>query len=521
MTFVDNSLANILIIQNSNFALVSKYIQENIYVMLGVAFLAALILELLSRNDYKNLVKRLLLAFIIISFSDRLIIGAVNTGMDVGCEIIKCDSNSGKTGGLLQAISLSKIKKTNNKKTSSGFIANTKEVLLDGISSFFWALAYLALLLLRFIYTFVLNLLIALLPLTAIISIVSYTEKSISGSIFTLMTWSLTPVVLALIIALASISLDISIDSEGFFVNTMQQLLQLLLMAIFLLLSPVFAAALIGGSGIHSVGTQLASMGAFAILNTGMMKIANSARFMKGFARSKTGNLTNDGRRKFANFLDNKRQNARPNLDLNLERKRELLPGISNKKLHKESLSNLTPLQIEQGKNLISDINQNRPVVDKYSPKDFENAVLISDSSKHGSSTKIKNFSDYKKVRALSKNDRPSSNPLKASSAKQSGNAFSNRYKSGSFGKSPNNQNKVNSAKTTTYQAKSHINRVNVGTSKNSAIRYTDKLSVSNTKENMKADKVLGKKSESKQRRTLNNEEIAKYTKQLHQHLDN
>ena len=213
----------------------------------------------------------------------------------------------------------------------------------DPIVMIIFLLSYIAFFLLTQLYSLTYHLTIAMIGLCAVLSIFPITSGSLKGAVKSSLWCVLMPFVVAIILCLIG-------DSDAFFktysggiVQNLESLIQLLIMTIILLLSPMITSKVMSDSGVSHVAESLGQMAGMATLIGGA---SFASKFVGGKASSIGGMIHNSTSRPALNKVkDSFSQKAQA-----ISKEKGLGPSI-------KTLTSKNPF--EKAKGRMSDIGEN------------------------------------------------------------------------------------------------------------------------------------------------------------------
>ncbi|MGZ3857666.1 MAG: hypothetical protein ACXVKO_15515, partial [Bacteriovorax sp.] len=249
-------LKDLLLITNPKVLGLSNYLNESALLFLLPAFYIGMIVEYFTNFDFKSVVKRSVIAFLAIKLLVPIHVEAVDTSLKVSSELISRYSPQNKFLMAYQNAKGESVKGgVGAGKTGvwSKLTSIVKMVVDDPIVMIIFLLSYVAFFLLTQLYSLTYHLAIALFGLCAVLSILPITSKSLSGAVKTSLWCIIMPFVVAIVLALIG-------DSDAFFktysggiVQNLESLIQLLVMTIILLLTPMITSKIMNDSGVSGV----------------------------------------------------------------------------------------------------------------------------------------------------------------------------------------------------------------------------------------------------------------------------
>lgn len=266
---IDSSmLKDLLLITNPKVLGLSNYLNQSALLFLLPAFYIGMIVEYFTNFDFKSVAKRAVIAFLAIKLLMPIHVEVVDTSLKVSSELISRYSPQNK---FLMAYQNAKGESVNGAigvKTGvwSKLTSIVEMVVDDPIVMIIFLLSYVAFFLLTQIYSLTYHLAIALFGLCAVLSILPITSKSLTGAVKTSLWCIIMPFVVAIVLALIG-------DSDAFFktysggiVQNLESLIQLLVMTIILLLTPMITSKIMNDSGVSGVAENIGQMAAMSAM---------------------------------------------------------------------------------------------------------------------------------------------------------------------------------------------------------------------------------------------------------------
>jgi hypothetical protein len=252
-------LKDLLLITNPKVLGLSNYLNQSALLFLLPAFYIGMCVEYFTNFDFKSVAKRSAIAFLAIKLLTPIHVGAVDTSLKISSELISRYSPQNK---FLTAYQNAKSETIDGEKAGvwSKLTSIVKMVVDDPIVMIIFLLSYVAFFLLTQLYSLIYHLGIALFGLCAVLSILPITSKSLVGAVKTSLWCMIMPFVVAIVLALIG-------DSDAFFktysggiVQNLESLIQLLVMTIILLLTPVITTKIMNESGVSGVADNIGQM---------------------------------------------------------------------------------------------------------------------------------------------------------------------------------------------------------------------------------------------------------------------
>ncbi len=258
-------LKDLLLMTNPKVLGLSQYLNQSALLFLLPAFYIGMCVEYFTNFDFKSVAKRSIIAFLAIKLLVPIHVEGVDTSLKISSEIISRYSPQNKFLSAYQ-----NAKSENGEVTKTGvwgkLTSIVKMVVDDPIVMIIFLLSYVAFFLLTQLYSLIYHLAIALFGLCAVLSILPITSKSLIGAVKTSLWCMIMPFVVAIVLALIG-------DSDAFFktysggiVQNLESLIQLLVMTIILLLTPLITSKVMNDSGISSVAENIGQMAAMSTM---------------------------------------------------------------------------------------------------------------------------------------------------------------------------------------------------------------------------------------------------------------
>lgn len=258
-------LKDLLLNTNPNVLGLSNYLNQSALLFLLPAFYIGMIVEYFTNFDFKNVAKRSVIAFLAIKLLVPIHIEAVDTSLKVSSELLGRYSPQNK---FVIAYQNARGESIDGVKIGvwSRLTSIVKMVVDDPIVTIIFLSSYVAFFLLTQLYSLTYHLAIALFGLCAVLSILPITSKSLTGAMKTSLWCIIMPFVVAIVLALIG-------DSDAFFktysggiVQNLESLIQLLVMTIILLMTPMITSKIMSDSGVSSVAENIGQMAAMSAM---------------------------------------------------------------------------------------------------------------------------------------------------------------------------------------------------------------------------------------------------------------
>jgi hypothetical protein len=283
-------LKDLLFISNPKVLGLCDYLNQSALLFILPAFYIGIISEFFTNFDFKSVAKRAVIAFLAIRLLTPIHIEAVDTSLKVSSELIKKYSPQNK---FLTAYETAKGDNLEaGKKGVWKKLTSIVKILVDDpIIMIIFLFSYIAFFLLTQIYSLTYHLTIAMIGLCAVLSILPITSRSLVGAVRSSLWCIIMPFVVAIILCLIG-------DSDAFFktysggiVQNLESLIQLLIMTIILLLSPMITTKIMSESGVSHVADSIGQMAGMATLFGGA---SLSSKFIGGKAKMVGGMIHNN-----------------------------------------------------------------------------------------------------------------------------------------------------------------------------------------------------------------------------------
>lgn len=268
-----NLLKNLLLNSNPKIMGLSEYLAQSSLLFVLPAFYIGMIVEYFTNFDFKSVAKRTLIAFLAIKLFLPIYTGAVDVSLKTSSEILSKYSSQNK---FLSAYQNAEIA-TNSKAGVWDRLKSIVSIIMnDSIVVFIFITSYTSFFLLTQLYSLVYHLGIAFFGVCAVLSILPITQRSLTGAVYTGFWCVLMPFVVMIVLALIGDSDAFLKDYSGGIVQNLESLIQLLVMTILLLLTPIITTKILNGTGLNAVADNLGQMAAMATLIGGTKIVASS-----------------------------------------------------------------------------------------------------------------------------------------------------------------------------------------------------------------------------------------------------
>jgi hypothetical protein len=292
-------LESLLFISNPKVLGLSNYLNHAALYFILPAFFIGLISEYFTNFDFTSVLKRAAIAFLVIKLMTPIHVVAVDTSLKVSSELVRKYSPQNK---FLTAYQNARGESVNGevKGVWGKLTSIVKMVVDDPIVMIIFLLSYIAFFLLTQIYSLTYHLTIAMIGLCAVLSILPITSRSLTGAVKTSLWCMIMPFVVAIVLCLVG-------DSDAFFktytggiVQNLESLIQLLIMTIILLLTPMITTKIMNDSGVSGMAENLGQMAGMATLIGGS---SIASRFIGGKSMALGGAIHNSTSKPLFNGL--------------------------------------------------------------------------------------------------------------------------------------------------------------------------------------------------------------------------
>lgn len=300
-------LKELLLIQNSNVISLAEYLNRTSMLYVLPCFYMAMICEYLTNWDFKGVVKRSMIAVLAIKLLAPLHVSFVNESLAISSQLVKRYSPQNKFLTAYNSVKMDKKVGVWHK------LSNIVEMIVtDPIVLIIFLLSYIAFFLLTQLYSLVYHLGIVLIGICALLSIFPMTAKSLHGALKTSLWCVLMPFIVAIVLCLIGDSDAFLKSYSGGIVQNLESLIQLLIMTIILLMTPVITSKIMSDTGITTVAENLGQMAAMSTIVGGAGLLgAKAVVAAKTAHKLSTKPLLNAGKsilsNKAADILENKK----------------------------------------------------------------------------------------------------------------------------------------------------------------------------------------------------------------------
>lgn len=258
-------LRDLLLISNPKVLGLSNYLNQVALNFILPVFYIGIIVEYFNNFDFSGVAKRAVIAFLAIKLLTSIHVQAVDQSLEVSSQLLKRYSPQNKFLSAYQQAKSQNIE-TGKKGVWDKLTSIVKMLVDDPIVMIIFLLSYIAFFLLTQLYSLTFHLTIAMIGLCAVLSILPITSGSLKGAVKSSLWCILMPFVVAIILCLIG-------DSDAFFktysggiVQNLESLIQLFIMTIILLLSPMITSKLMADSGVAHMAENLGQMAGMATM---------------------------------------------------------------------------------------------------------------------------------------------------------------------------------------------------------------------------------------------------------------
>lgn len=269
-------LKELLLISNTNVMGLAEYLNKTALLFVLPCFYLGLLFEFFSNWRFQDVAKRSLIAFLAIKLMTPLHVQFVDMGLKVSSQLLKEYSPRNKFLTAYRDVKMDK--KTSMWKKLSSIV----EIISDPIVMIIFLASYIAFFLLTQLYSLTYHLTIAFIGLCALLSIFPMTSRSLTGAIKTSLWCILMPFIVAIVLCLIGDSDAFLKTYSGGIVNNLESLIQLLIMTILLLMTPMITNKLMSEAGISQVAENIGQMAA-------MTTMMGGAKLLKAGVMASTG----------------------------------------------------------------------------------------------------------------------------------------------------------------------------------------------------------------------------------------
>lgn len=290
-------LKDLLLITNPNVLSLADYLNRTALLFILPCFYMAIICEYFTNWNFKDVAKRALIAFLAIKLLTPLHVSFVNESLTISSQLVKKYSPQNK---FLTAYNHTKMdRKTGVWKKLSSIV---EMIVTDPIVLIIFLLSYISFFLLTQLYSLIYHLGIVLIGLCAVLSIFPITSRSLVGAVKTSLWCVLMPFVVAIVLCLIGDSDAFLKTYSGGIVQNLESLIQLLIMTVILLMTPMITSKIMSDSGISSVAENIGQMAAMSTLIGGAgLLTARASMGMKQAHNLATRPLINGGKKAVSN----------------------------------------------------------------------------------------------------------------------------------------------------------------------------------------------------------------------------
>jgi hypothetical protein len=257
-------IRSMLLIDQPNITGLRIAIESYSKVFLAVAFTSALVWEFLGGMKFLEIVKNLVLALVFMGCFYQFHTKAVDLSFQASEELLREVS---PRNIFLRKWSEVKVKTT---ESSKGFVDKfVIPNLNDLLGTALFLMSKICIWILKLIYTTVYHFTYIFAPVTAVLSFIPASNKSMAGTITSSLWCILLPFVLVVFLALVGNTVQIPAHNGELAISSMDQLIWIFGITLLMLLAPSFTFSLIKGSvasTADAIGLKMTGMGAKALV---------------------------------------------------------------------------------------------------------------------------------------------------------------------------------------------------------------------------------------------------------------
>ncbi|MBL6988687.1 MAG: hypothetical protein ISR65_02880 [Bacteriovoracaceae bacterium] len=285
-----NLLRETLLIEVPVIAIAAKELSKYALYLVTPIFIWSIITDFLTDMQFFDTTKRMIFSLLMLSFYLQFHVAAVNSSFDLAEEFLSSPRYSKNIFMKLSRLE-NKHKRVNGKKNGGWFskierwvIKEAKFLQNDFVSGILWAIVRLCLLFLRFIYSGVYHFSYAFVGIISLIHIFSFGKKAVGAAMRSTIWCILMPWIVSVSLIFLGAIYDGFNRSSG---KSIDELLLMVAIGVFLLFTPVISQKIIDGSGIASMGEALGKMGTQALLFGGTTVFAGKLASAGGWGGKK------------------------------------------------------------------------------------------------------------------------------------------------------------------------------------------------------------------------------------------
>ncbi len=254
-------LKELLLITNPNVLNLAEYLNKSSLLYVLPCFYLAMAFEFFGSWNFKDVIKRSMIAVIAIKLLTPIHVQCVEQSLEVSSQLVQRYSPRNK---FLTAYKTTKMDK---KAGVWSKLSSIVEIIVeDPIVLIIFLLSYISFFLLTQLYSLVYHLSIVFFGLSALLSIFPMTSRALSGAIKSSLWCILMPFVVAIVLCLIGDSDAFLKTYDGGIVQNLESLIQLLIMTIILLMTPMITSKLMSDAGLASVAENVGQMVAMGTL---------------------------------------------------------------------------------------------------------------------------------------------------------------------------------------------------------------------------------------------------------------
>jgi hypothetical protein len=275
-------LRNLLLIEEPSVFRLYQEMTQISMMLIGPLFLLAVIFEFLGEMQFVEVLKKLFLISIFITFFYQLHSKAVDVSLRTASETL---TRVSPDNIFTKRWTEGRIKTPKDESWSwakSFALPNVNEM----IGTTLFVLAQVLLWILKLIYSTVYHLTYVFSGITAVLYFLGWTKDALKGTVQASIWCVLLPFVVIAILALVGNTLNDNVQGTGLAVGSIDSLIWLFGITLLLITTPFMTLGMVKGDGVHAFGAKVATLTTLAAKN---MAFSYPSQVLNAYSNTKSG----------------------------------------------------------------------------------------------------------------------------------------------------------------------------------------------------------------------------------------
>jgi hypothetical protein len=274
-------LRNLLLIEEPSVFRLYQEMTQISMILIGPLFLLAVIFEFLGEMQFVEVLKKLFLISIFITFFYQLHTKAVDVSLRTASETLTRVSPDNIFTKRWTEGRLKTPKDESWSWAKSFALPNVNEM----IGTTLFVLAQVLLWILKLIYSTVYHLTYVFSGITGVLFFLGWTKDALKGTVQASIWCVLLPFVVIAILALVGNTLNDNVQGTGLAVGSIDSLIWLFGITLLLITTPFMTLGMVKGDGVHAFGAKVATLTTLAAKN---MALSYPSQILNAYSNTKT-----------------------------------------------------------------------------------------------------------------------------------------------------------------------------------------------------------------------------------------